>query len=56
MVDTILDAPVEKTDSFEDIPLYKMSIPTFLDGIGFYGPIIILFIIIYTIYKESYTL
>jgi membrane-associated phospholipid phosphatase len=29
-----------------------MSIPTFLDGIGFYGPFIILFIIIYTLRNQ----
>lgn len=74
MIDTIFDAPVEKTlfldnklyldntrihsfvprsgervDLFEDITIYKMSIPMFLDGIGFYGPIIVLFMIIYTL-------
>jgi len=31
---------------FEDIPIYKMSIQTFLDGLGFYGPLIVLLIIL----------
>jgi membrane-associated phospholipid phosphatase len=52
MINTMLDAPVEKPVLFEDIPIYKMSIPTFLDGIGFYGPFIILFIIIYTLRNQ----
>jgi membrane-associated phospholipid phosphatase len=35
-----------KNPLFEDIPIYEMSIPVFLDGIGFYGPLIIIFIIL----------
>lgn len=38
---------------FEDIPIYKMTIVTFLDGLGFYGPIIVLFIIVYALRKQT---
>ena len=38
------DVPFENT-LFEDIPIHQMTIPTFLDGMGFYGPLIIIAII-----------
>jgi membrane-associated phospholipid phosphatase len=45
------DTSVENT-YFEDIPIYKMSIPTFLDGIGFYGPIILIFIVLWALRNQ----
>jgi membrane-associated phospholipid phosphatase len=38
------DTSVENT-FFEDIPIYKMSMHTFLDGMGFYGPFMLIFIV-----------
>jgi membrane-associated phospholipid phosphatase len=43
---------VEKKEFFEDIPIYKMTIPTFLDGLGFYGPIIVIFIILFALRNQ----
>lgn len=52
MLDVLKDE-VNKKEFFEDIPIYKMTIFTFLDGLGFYGPIVILFIILYVLRKQS---
>jgi len=52
MLDLLQDE-VNKKEFFEDIPIYKMTIFTFLDGLGFYGPIVILFIIVYVLRKQS---
>ena len=52
MINTFIDLPVEKTEFFEDISINKMSLHTFLDGIGFYGPIVVIFIIIYTLRNQ----
>lgn len=37
---------------FEDTQLYEMSISTFLDGIGFYGPLLLLFIVLYALRNQ----
>ena len=41
-----------KNPLFEDIPIYEMSISVFLDGIGFYGPFIIIFIILLALHTQ----
>ena len=46
------DIPGDKKEFFEDIPIYKMSINTFLDGLGFYGPIIVMFIILFALRNQ----
>ena len=38
---------------FEDIPIYRMPFNTFLDGIGFYGPIIVIIIIFFSLWKQE---
>lgn len=38
---------------FEDIPIYKMSAVMFFDGIGFYGPIIVIIIICMALYRQQ---
>jgi membrane-associated phospholipid phosphatase len=43
---------VEKKEFFEDIQIYKMTIPTFLDGMGFYGPLIVIFIILFALRNQ----
>ena len=32
---------------FEEIPLHKMTFSTLLDGMGFYGPIVLIFIVLF---------
>jgi membrane-associated phospholipid phosphatase len=38
---------------FEDIPIYDMNMITLFDGIGFYGPIIIIIIIGFVLWKQQ---
>jgi membrane-associated phospholipid phosphatase len=38
---------------FENTYFYEMSLITFLDGVGFYGPIIILFITLYALIGQQ---
>ena len=45
------DTSVEST-LFEDIPVYKMPISTFLDGMGFYGPLIVICIILFDLRNQ----
>ena len=45
MFDILQDVSNKKV-FFEDIPIYKMNIQTFLDGLGFYGPLVVILIIL----------
>jgi len=45
------DTPGETT-LFENIPIYKMTIPVFLDGMGFYGPLILIFIVLFALRNQ----
>ena len=38
---------------FEDTLIYEMSISTFLDGIGFYGPLLLIFIIMFALRNQQ---
>jgi len=38
---------------FEDMYFYEMSMVTFLDGVGFYGPILILIIVMYALLQQT---
>lgn len=38
---------------FEDIPIYKMPMGMFFDGIGFYGPILVIGVICIALYKQQ---
>jgi membrane-associated phospholipid phosphatase len=37
---------------FDDTPIYNMSVILFLDGVGFYGPLIVIFCIVIALYKQ----
>jgi membrane-associated phospholipid phosphatase len=52
MLDIVQEIPVDKKELFEDIPIYKMPLQTFLDGLGFYGPIIVMFIILFALRNQ----
>uniref|UniRef100_A0A6C0JWQ1 Phosphatidic acid phosphatase type 2/haloperoxidase domain-containing protein n=1 Tax=viral metagenome TaxID=1070528 RepID=A0A6C0JWQ1_9ZZZZ len=45
------NTPLENT-FFEDIPIYKMPMQTFLDGMGFYGPLIVIFIVLFALRNQ----